>query len=248
MKRHDLRLPIVVGLVLLIVQLPVVGASSSIGKVVPGLGTTSINGTSITLETTVFSGDTVATQARGFAVVMLPMGGKARLGSATSATFNSASNESTIVLNSGVTKVHAGAGQTVLVNALGLLVRSTEGSTFDVGIDGKSVLVAARTGNVEVVGMDSSLPIAAGNVMRFETVSKAKAMAAAKNGQQFIMTPMMSFWLALAIAAGSSIVVSHFIADNENDDLEEQIRAELRQACIDAINAVSPAASTAACG
>lgn len=236
MKRHDLRLPIVVGLVLLVVQLPVVGASSSIGKVVPGLGTTSINGTSITLATTVFSGDTVATQARGSAVVMLPMGGKARLGSATSATFN----DNMIALTSGVTWVHAGAGQTVLVNALGLVVRGTESSTFEVGIDGKSVLVAARSGNVEVVGMNSSLPIAEGNIMRFETVSKVEAMAAAKNGQQaWIWTPKNAFWLAVIVAAGSSILVGALIADSLDDDPfdDSALLAELRRIC----NSISPA-------
>ncbi len=214
MKSNDLRLPLVVGLVLILAQLPLLSASSSIGKVVPVIGVTTVNGTRITLDTTVFSGDTVATQARGSAVLMLPMGGKARLGSATSATFNN----NMIVLTSGVTRVHAGVGQTVLVNALGLVVRGTEGSTFEVGIDGASVIVAARTGNVEVVGMNSSLPIAEGNVMRFETVSKAEAMAATRNGQQFIWTPQNAFWIAVIVSIGGSFLVSAIIHEALEDD------------------------------
>lgn len=238
MKRADLRGPIVFGLILLLAQLPVMGASTPLGNVIPRTGTTLVNGTALALETTIFSGDTVATQEGGTAQIMLPRGNQVHLGPASSAVLSGDAHQVVVTLTQGMTVARSGNGQQVSVMARGLLVQPSGAASYEVALDGSAILVSALQGSVEVQGTNRSFVVPAGKAMKFELAANSAPGPTGVGAQN--MAPGAAAAIAIAVSVGVSVPVAMVYANNKADDAR-------RDACIAAIRAVSPSGSTASC-
>ena len=246
MRTKDTRIPIALGLILLIAQLPVVGANTPLGKVVPRVGSSHINGTALTLETTVFADDVITTARQGLAVVQLPFGDQIHVGPASSVTLNGSDQKLVVDLERGITIIRSGQGQKIPVNALGLLIQPVGPAAYTVTIQEGDVYVQADEGSVEVQGTNKSVVVPAGKAMKFE-LAAATAPGAVGAGANSL-TPGQGVAIALAVSLGVTLGVVWPVLNNDIDDAEDLAREEARQACIDAIQAASPSAPTTGCG
>lgn len=221
-------------------------ASTPLGKAVPRSGSATLNGSTVTLETTIFSGDSLATPAEGLAVVQLPLGDQVHFGPATSATLLGDRSNLVVSLEKGMILARTGKGQQVAVNARGLVITPAGAGTYEVAISGKTILVAAREGAVEVSGTNQSFVVPSGKVMKFEATTATASLGKAGVGGKAI-APGAGAAIAIAVSVGASVPVGWAISNNLADDARDDAIAAASQACQEAIKAVSPAASTAGC-
>lgn len=239
MKCIDLKLPIALGLTLLLVQLPVLGTNAPVGKVIPRRGATLLNGTELKLQTTLFAGDTVATQAESLALILLSQGDQVHLGPATAAALSEYGEELVVSLERGMTLARSGNGRQVSVNALGLLVRPSGMATYEVAIDGKVVVVVSQQGSVEVQGTNRSIMVPSGKAMKFGVVAAPEGSLPVGAGAHNL-SPGAALGWALAVSLGVTLAIVLPILLNEIDDAKEE-------GCQAALNEVSPAAVIGTC-
>ncbi len=232
-------------LALVLGQFPVWGMNTPLGKVVPRTGTALVNGGAVQLETTVFSGDTVATRLDGLAVVLLPQGDQVHLGPNSAATLTGNGQELLVALEQGMTMARSGNGQAISVNAHGIVVRPDGPASYEVAIDGKSLLVAARYGNLAVVAANGSFAVPSGKVMKFELTTETSPTTPSGRGASN-MSPGVALIAAGAIGGGAAVttfLINQDDINNLQDDLAAQQAAfedALQEVC-DALAAVSPA-------
>ena len=220
MKRMSIRTPIVLGLVMLLVHLPLLGANTPLGKVIPRSGSIALNGMELKVETTFFSGDTVATQADSGAVVLLLQGELVFLGPDSRATVNGEGEDIVVVLESGMTRIHsgnahavyAGNGHAVYTNARGLVIRPSQKAVYQVAIEGSVVLVGSQQGSVEVVGANQSVVVPAGKAIKFE-VAMTNPLPGPTGVGAHNLAPSAIILIALA-AAGAAVVGGFAIANS----------------------------------
>ncbi|MGH9804830.1 MAG: hypothetical protein ACRD4D_06635 [Candidatus Acidiferrales bacterium] len=210
-------------------------ASTPLGVATVRSGSAQLNGTAVTLDTTIFSGDSLATMEDGLAVVRLPLGDKVHLGPATIATLQGDRSDLVVSLDRGMVFVHSGNGQRVSVNARGIAVTPAESGSFEVAIQDGTVVVASRQGAVEVAGTNRSFVVPSGKIMKFgpttETVAQQRTGVGAK-----AFSPGVGVAIALAVAVPTAILFSVLYANAKAED-----------ACEDAIQSVSPSAPTTQC-
>jgi hypothetical protein len=198
---------------LLLVQMPVAGASSAIGKVVPRTGESAVNGVPLKLETTVFAGDAVSTTGQGSALMLLSKGDRVILGPETTTSVISSDEGVTIDLSDGMVRTHANNKGSVAVRANGLVVRPVAGKgSFEVGIDGEAILVSAVDGDVEVFGISKSAVVPMNKAMRFETAATPNVSAVMQGSGA---GPMKELGLWIIIGAG---VLAFVAIDQIKDD------------------------------
>lgn len=229
------RLSLAVATILLVSALSSLAASTPLGTAVLRSGNATLNGSTVTLETTIFSGDSLATPADGLAVVQLPLGDQVHFGPATSATLFRDGSGLVVSLERGMIRAHSGKGQRVSVNTQGIVITPSEAGSFEVAIQGGAVVVAARQGAVEVAGTNRFFTIPSGKTMKFETTIETLAKGRVGVGGQ-AMAPGAAAAIAIAVSAGVAIPVGIAIAD-----------AKAKNACEDAIQSVSPSAPTSQC-
>lgn len=254
MKRSRVGSFVVVVAALLLASFSVWGMNTPLGKAVPRTGGSALNGTALQLETTVFSGDSLATRIDGLAVVLLAQGDQVHLGPDTAVTFSGDAQQVLVALERGMTLARSGNGQQVAVNARGLLVRPLGQASYEVAIEGNAVLVASRHGDLDVQGTNRSFVVPSGKIMKFELSTDTSSAADVGRGASN-MSPGVAAAVAIAISAGVSIPVGWAIADDLADEARDDAIAEAealadaaaQQACIDAINSISPGADTSQC-
>jgi hypothetical protein len=236
MKRSELKSLLAVCVCMLVINLPVMGANAPLGKVLPRSGSSQVNGTDLFLETTVFSGDSVATEAESLALIELPHGEQIHVGPSSSATLTTVEDSLVVGLRNGIVRTKS---STIAVDARGLVVRPVEAATYDVAIENNAVYVRAHNGSVEVNGRNQSFVVPAEKTMKFELAANTAPGAVGIGADS--MTPGQAAAITLAISLGVTLGVVLPILLSEIDDAE-------RDACIRAIQAVSPTASTSVCG
>jgi len=222
-------------LVLMLGATPTWAASTPLGKAVPRSGNATLNGSTVTLESTIFSGDSLATPADGLAVVQLPLGDQVHFGPSTSATLLGDRTGLVVSLERGMVLARSGKGQRISVNAHGIVVTPAEVGSFEVGIQDGTVVVAARQGTVEVAGINQSFTVPSGKSMRFETTTETVAQGRSGVGGQ-AFSPGVAAAIAIAVSVGVAVPVGWAIAASLAEN-----------ACEDAIQSVSPSAPTTQC-
>ena len=228
-------------LALVLAQFPVWGMNTPLGKIVPRTGTALVNGGAVQLETTVFSGDTVATRLDGLAVILLPQGDQVHLGPNSAATLTGNGQELLVALERGMTLARSGNGQVVSVNAHGIMVRPNGPASYEVAIDGNALLVAARQGDLAVVAANGSFAVPSGKVMKFELTTETSATTPSGRGASH-MSPGVAA-IAAAAAGGAAAVTTYVINQNDINNLQDDLAAaqdQFQEVC-DALAAVSPA-------
>jgi len=217
--------------------LDVVAANVALGKVVPR-GPADLNGTRLALETTVYSGDTLTTPADGLALILLSKGDQLHVGptSEVQVTYTEAGILATLAL--GALMARSGSGQSISVRARGLLVSPQTAAWYTVALTENAVVVSADQGTVTVQGTNQSYTVPAGKATRFEVADASQAPAGAGAGAGIGSGAAAA--IGIAISVGVAVPIGWLIADKLADDAR-------RQACIEAIKAVSPTAPTDRC-
>lgn len=209
----------VIFLTLLLAYLPLLGANTPLGKVVPRLGNSLLNGTAVSLETTVFPGDMLTTEFNSLAVVQLSYGDQIHLGPASSLTVNGENQQVVANLERGMTIVRSGNGRQVSVSALGLLVEPTGLAKYTVTIHEGAVYVSSDEGSVEVRGTNESFVVPTGKAMKFElaaSTAPGPVGAGARN-----ISPGVAAAIAIGVSLGVSLPIAIVLADNAEDDARE---------------------------
>ena len=93
MKLNDVRGPLVLGLILLLIHLPAQGANVPLGRIIPAGDGSALNGTGLKLQSTLFSGDKVTAGTDGWVLVQLPQGDQVQLGPASSMAVTGSAQE-----------------------------------------------------------------------------------------------------------------------------------------------------------
>jgi hypothetical protein len=218
-SQSQLKSSIAVVVAILLLHLPVLGANAPVGKVVPTSGASQLNGNALVLETTLFSGDNVATQVDGLAVILLPQGDQVHLGPASSARLTETGDSLVVSLERGMTLTRSGHGRNVSVNAVGVLVRPAGLASYEVAIDGGAILVASREGSVEVQGTNESFVVPAGKAMKFELAANTAPGPIGAGAHN--ISPGVAAVVAIAVSAGVGIPVSFVLADRAEDNARE---------------------------
>lgn len=240
------RVAMALATIFLLGVIPAWAVSTPLGKAVPRSGSILVNGTPVTLETTIFSGDSLVTLENGLAVVPLSMGDQIHFGPSASATLLGDHSEIVVALERGMVLARSGKGQRISVNARGIVVTPSEAGSFEVAIQDGTVVVAARQGAVEVAGTNQSFVVPSGKMMKFETTTETVGFGRTGVGGR-AFRPGAAAAIPIAISVGVAVPVGWWIADNEADDARDDALVAAREACIQAITAVSPTASTAGC-
>jgi len=234
MKRSELKGLIAITVSILIINLPLMGANAPLGKVLPRSGNSQVNGTELLLETTLFSGDSIATEADSLALIALPHGDQVHVGPASSATVTTVEDGLVVGLQNGIVRAKSGNGQAIAVDAHGLIVRSDETATYDVAIENNAVYVRAHSGSVEVNSRNESFVVPAEKTMKFELAANTAPGSAGVGAAN--LTPGQAAAIVLAISTGVTVGVVTPILLNKIDDAE-------RDACIRATLNASPNAT-----
>ncbi len=212
MKLNHLRVPVVLGLVLLLVQLPVQGVNVPLGTAIPGGAGSLLNGTSFDLRTTLFSGDAITTGAESWVVIQLPKGDQIQLQPGSSAAVSGDGQEVAVALERGVAAARSGNGQLVSISARGLLVRPSATATYQVALRGDSVVVTSHAGPLEVQGPNRTVVVPAGKAMQFVLAANA-APGRTGVGAQNLNEGLV--WLVI-IAAGAVTGATIAVINHEN--------------------------------
>jgi hypothetical protein len=219
MKSKDVRISLAVGLALFMIYLPVLGANAPLGKILPRTGTSQLNGNALMLETTVFSGDTIATEADSQALVQLPYGDQIHVGPSSALQVFENSDELLVSMDKGIVRARSGNARSVAVNAHGLVVRPSGEASYDVAIEGNAVYVATREGSVAVHGMNESFVVPADKTMKFELAANTAPGTAGVGAAN--LTPGQGAIIALAVSLGVSIPVTLAIRNELKDDIDD---------------------------
>lgn len=239
MNHKDLRVAVVLLLVLLLAELPVLGAPAAVGKVLPRQGTSAVNNTTLQAETTLFAGDTLTTQGDSLAMIELAQGDQVNLGPLSSASLTTSDQEVFVNLASGSLMTRNGGARHIVTSAQGLVVSPSGPALYEVAIQGGSVLVSSHAGSVEVQGTNQSVIVPEGKAMKFQVASVAPSAGVAGAGANN-MGPGAAAGIAIAVSLGASFGIVLPLAYNRAND-----RAE--EACREAIRALSSTAPTTGC-
>lgn len=196
-------------------------------------GDAELNGTRLQLETTVYSGDTLTTADAGLAVVFFSQGDQLHLGPASQVQVAQTDGNLVADLARGAVLARSGIGQTVSVRARGLTVNPEAPTRYEVVVQEKAVVVAARQAAVTVRDATQTFTVAAGNAMRFELAADQPPPAG--TGVVWGFTGAQVIAIAAA-AAGGGFLAGWLIADK---------RAE--NSCKDKVRALSPAVPESVC-
>ncbi len=226
-------------LVVLLVQLPLVGAGTPLGKVVPRAGSSLLNGADLTVETTVFFGDRVATEADGVALILVPQGQQVQLAPSSSATLSGKGGQLLVNLESGTTLVQSGNSGRLSVAARGLMVRPSGMANYQVIIEGSFVTVSSQQGSVEVRGANRSLVVPSGKAMKFELAANPEAGRVGV-GAHNVFGAAAAVIISTAVSLAIAVPIAVVVANNRADDARIA-------GCKQGIQAISPGAPTAAC-
>jgi len=214
MKRSIWQGPLALGLSLLLVSLPAWSATAPLGKIIPGDGT-SLNGVPLKFEGTLYSGDTLSTQAASGAAVMLRDGDQVQFGPMSAATLVSTDEELLVKLDRGFAVARSGQGQVVSVSALGLTIRPAEAATYQVTIEGSRVLVTSRQGSLQVQASNRSAVVPSGKAMRF-VLAQNTAPGRTGAGANNVNTEAL---IILILVAAGAITGGVIAAKNDKPDV-----------------------------
>lgn len=237
MKPKKTRTALAVLMMVGLAQMPwaeVVAENAALGKVLPRRAA-ELNQTPLVAETTLYGGDTVVTRADGLALIYLSRGDQVHVGPASEVRVLEADGTVLVSLERGRLLARVENEESFLVRARGLLVRPAAEARYQVALAENGVVVASEQGQVSVQGANRAYTVPEGQAMRFEVTTASAVPTGAASGGQGI-GPGAAAAIAVAISVGIAIPVAWLIADK---------RAE--EACEDAINAISPGASTANC-
>jgi ferric-dicitrate binding protein FerR (iron transport regulator) len=153
---------------------------AAMGRVVANAPAT-LNGVGIPREATVFSGDLLATGDTGWARIYLAEGEQIHVAARSEARAARAGERIDVELLNGhlLLQTHAGSGINVQTNGLAIL--PNQDAVWEVTRTAPNeVLVAARSGSVEVRGTNRSLTVPAGRSARVTTTVPASPAAPVK--------------------------------------------------------------------
>lgn len=205
-----------------------------LGKVVPR-GPADLNGTRLTLETTLYAGDTLATAADGLALVLLPQGDQVHVGPASTVAVSDTAEGLVARLERGAVVVRSGSGQRIFVRAGGLLVTPSGAAHYQVALAEQGVVVAAQAGDVTVHGSNQAVAVPAGKAMRFE-VGAVPTPTLAGGGSN--LAGLAAILVSLLISLGVTLPISVVLADKAKDDARQQACEQIKQS-------ISPASAGA---
>jgi hypothetical protein len=236
MKHRGYRGPVAFLLAMALLHLPAatgLAGESPLGRMVPQ-GKAQLNGERLEVETTLYTGDTVATAADSVAVLLLA-GQQVNLAPSSSVQLASTDGSVVASLEQGALAARSRRGQSLVVRAHGLLVRPEGAARYEVALAEEAVVVSAREGSVTVEGTNEAVAVPAGRTMRFELARTVQAPAGA--GVSGI-GPGAAAAITIAVSLGVGIPVSWWIADKLADDAR-------RDACNQIRSGLSPAAAAA---
>ena len=205
-----------------------------LGKVVPR-GPADLNGTRLTLETTLFAGDIIATAADGLALVLLPQGDQVHVGPASTVAVSDTAEGILAQLERGAVVVRSGSGQRIFVRAGGLLVTPSGAAHYEVALAEPGVVVAAQAGEVTVQGSNQAVAVPAGKVMRFELGSVPLAPVVAGGGSQ--LAGLAAILVSLLISTAVTVPISVVLANKAKDDARQQACQQIKQSISPAVAA-----------
>jgi ferric-dicitrate binding protein FerR (iron transport regulator) len=174
-----------------------------------------LNGVSIPREATFFSGDRLATGTDGWARLYLAEGEQIHLAARSEARAARAGDRIDVELLSGHVLLQTRAGSGVNVQANGLAILPDQDAVWEVTrTSPNEVLVAARSGSVEVLGTNRSLTVPAGRSARVTTAAPASPAAPVKGGGG-----ALSAGAKAAIIAGivGAVIATAVIATNQSE-------------------------------
>jgi ferric-dicitrate binding protein FerR (iron transport regulator) len=153
---------------------PMTAGPATMGRVVASAPAT-LNGVTIPREATMFSGDRLTTGAEGWARLYLDEGEQVHLAALTEARAARASERVDVELMNGrvLLQTRAGSGVNVQTNGLAIVPVGQEAVWEVTRASATEVVVAARSGSVEVHGANRSLSVPAGRSARVTTSAAA---------------------------------------------------------------------------
>jgi len=184
---------------------------ASMGRVVASSPAT-LNGVAIPREATVFSGDRLATGANGWARVYLAEGEQIHLAAGSEARAARSGDCVDLELLTGhlLLQTRAGSSLNVQTNGLDIVPAGPDAVWEVTRVAPNEVLVAARSGSVEVRGSNRNLTVPAGHSARVST-APAPAAAVAAGG---LSAAAKAAIIAAIIAA---IVVTAVVVTNQTE-------------------------------
>lgn len=225
MRTHGLRMPTCVGLVLLLLNCPVFGIDSSLGRVIPRSGTSFVNATELTVATTIFSGNTITTQPEATAVVLLTGGDRILLGSSSHVTLKEYDNGLGLTLDSGFARVHS-SSLAVLANGVVVRAAGNQG-IFEVGIvDEDALLVFAISGDVEVQATNNTIVVPMDQAMRFEMKDIVGPVTDPAGANSITPKRMAIVWVFITVAG---VGVAYLLLRSNINQLKDTCRQLISQ-------------------
>ncbi len=207
-------------------------SSAALGRMIPH-SSAQLNGVTVYLESTVFSGDVVNTPSDSFAVFLLARGNQLQLGPASEVRLVQAEAAPVVVLERGAVLVGRGEGKPIAVQARGLLLRPQGVGRYEVAVTEKGVVVAATDSDVTVHAANQSFLVAAGKAMRFEVADGPQRPVGARADDGVAWGVI----LGASIAAGAAgVLLGWLIANNRAQDR-----------CLQRVRAISPTAPESVC-
>ncbi len=204
MRTNLSRAPLALLLASLLTWLPVTdlrAGNAGMGKMIPQ-GTVAVNGTRLTVETTLYAGDTVSTQSDGVALVLLPRGDQLHVGPASELQVHASEGKWVARLARGAVLARSGNSETVSVEARGLSITPAGAVRYEVVLAENAVLLATQDGTVTVRGGHQTFTVAAGQAVRFERATSSPASRVPNANR---LTDTAAAWIAVAAAAGTAI-------------------------------------------
>lgn len=136
-------------------------------------------------------------------------------------------------LQRGTLRVRNGDGETLLVEARGLLIAPEGTARYHVGLAKKGIVVSTEQGVVRVQGTSGSYTVPAGKAMQFDVAAAPQGPVGVGGNS---IGPVATAAIAIGVSLGWDLPVAWAVA---NDEAEK--------ACEEAIRAVSPPAPTTSC-
>jgi len=160
-----------IGLSLLLVYVPAAPAdpAAAVGLIATS-GRAEINGTAAPAETTLFSGDRIATWKETMSSLRLSGGDQIFLPSLTTAQVQGTGDQLEVTLERGAVAVRNLSGQRVVVQANGTRIQTAQpGGIYEVAINGTVLKVLARRGTALVKGSNRTVEVKEGRIMEATT-------------------------------------------------------------------------------
>jgi len=143
------------------------GANVPLGKVIPAGSGTLLNGITLQLEATLFSGDALVAGPESWVVIQLIGGNQLQLAPGSSMSVTANEDDLLVTLDRGLALTRSGNGQAVSVAARGLLIRPSEKAIYQVTLRDDAVEVLSQEGALEVQGGNRTVAVPSGKAMRF---------------------------------------------------------------------------------